>query len=262
MKAPFNSHILRDWFTNQFEISDLGLDSAVTMGSGPFDEAEFDEFLKRNKIRPYDPSEEVETIVVGINNWDQSKLQQMMDLRKGKTLRVYSQEMFFSFLITGADPYLADRNVLTEFTKGHPAFEFLSTMWFDWPTTHISPGYTEHVGTRPDWEEIGLLGALDYRVGKNGLPISNRHEILSRAFEGELPDGLSTYYKKECGDPSTPERLKKIANIIAGLCRIAKRRKSHRMDEAIKHWEADLEWLKQKFYKPMRLRFLWPQTEE
>lgn len=56
MKAPFNSHILRDWFTNQFEISDLGLDSAVTMGSGPFDEAEFDEFLKRNKIRPYDRS--------------------------------------------------------------------------------------------------------------------------------------------------------------------------------------------------------------
>lgn len=183
MNSPFNSKILREWFIKHFELSDIGINSVVSLGSGPFEESEFDGFLLGNGIEPFDPSEDVETVVVGVDDWDQMKLLQMLIFRKGKTLKVYSQEMLLSYLLTGTDPFLSGQAVLAEFAEGHPALQFLSTMGFEWPSTFIKPG-VDRGDLMTDWPKKGLLGWLNYRVGRKGLPTNRRRSILSRAFEG------------------------------------------------------------------------------
>ncbi len=71
MNSPFNGNILRDWFINHFELMDIGINSVISLGSGPFEESEFDEFLNLNGITSYNPHENIEMVIVGTDNWDE-----------------------------------------------------------------------------------------------------------------------------------------------------------------------------------------------
>jgi hypothetical protein len=260
MNSPFNNLILRNWFIQNLEILSIGIDDVVTLGSGPFEETDFDEFLKKNGITPCEPSDEIETVVVGADDWEQLKLLEMLTLRKGKTLKVYSQEMFLSYLFTATDPFLSSRNILIEFANDHPALQFLSTLGFQWPSTRIVPSILGN-NLISDWPKKGLLGWLNYRVGRKGLPSNRRRAILARAFEEDFTLGFPTTYLKDWGKPASPQRLKKMAHSVAAFCRNAKRRQSHQAKSAIDDWETDLDWLRRAFYDPLGFRFVWPQTD-
>ncbi|MBM0741297.1 hypothetical protein JOY44_06635 [Phormidium sp. CLA17] len=105
----------------------------------------------------------------------------------------------------------------------------------------------------------GLLSHCGYEVGANGLPESQRRQILDSVFLERLPFVNDTAYLGEWGEPGTSQRLQKSANCIAAFARNARRRNSGNLSNAIQEWEADLAYLKQTYYNG-RFHFPWPQT--
>jgi hypothetical protein len=259
MNNPFNNIEILDWFLKCFEFSEIGVKYAVTTGSGPFEEEEFDNFLKQNGVSPSIPSEVIETLIVGFKDLDESVLLDTLSSRANNSLKVYSQEMFISFLLTGIDPYESDDGILELFTENHPVFEYFDSYGFDWPSTYVNdkPGETE---INANWLEKGFLGWLNYKVGKSGHSLTKRHQILNRAFNEQIPSIFPTSYINEWGAPRSHQRLMKIANSIASFCRTAKRRKRSNTEVAINDWESDLEWLRNEFYNPLNYGFNWPLT--
>jgi hypothetical protein len=260
MSNPFTNKILCDWFFDSIEENEIGISEIVTFGSGPFEESEFDEFLSQKGLSVFEFNNETAVIVVGANEWDEEQIDRVIQQRAGKTLKIYSQEMFLAFLYSGRDPYSSGEIILEKFTTNHPVFEYLKGRWFSWPTTIVEIG-DRVAQIKPDWPEKGVLKILGYKVGNSGLPVLERYKILRRAFTGELPAGLSESYLIQWGSPSSSKRLKKMAESIAAFCRNAKRKNYHDVEKTISDWENDLEWLKDTFYKPMRFSFLWPETK-
>ena len=258
MSNPFEHPVLRDWFfEDQGSLS--GIPSrVVTAGSGPFNEGEFDDFLQRQGLAVEALETDLDTLILGREAWILEELDRHIELRRGRELRVFSQEMFLAFMMIGNDPYLSIKALLT-FGDGHPALEYLQKSGFDWPRTVIVPsiamGELADLATRP---KVGPLKHMKYGVGRNGISRSLRQKILRRAFTSILPGLWSREYMEEWGSPNSSERLQKLANTLASLATLAKRR-TNPLEQAIDEWEDDLAWLRDEFYHG-RFTFAWPST--
>jgi hypothetical protein len=130
--------------------------------------------------------------------------------------------------------------------------------YFEWPDTE-APGGDGSVDETYFNHDRGVLGFLGYSVGRTGIPVQARRDLLDQAFLGQLPKINSAEYMLEWGDRGTAGRLRKIAESIAAFARNAKRRRSGSMSEAIADWESDLEYLRVKHYE-RRFSFTWPAT--
>lgn len=93
-------------------------------------------------------------------------------------------------------------------------------------------------GSRP---VIGPLKALGYTVGENGLPVSERRDILRFALEGELPWSISAEVRSEWGDPDSSRRRFKIINSLKGFIALQVERRDGSA-RAVEDWRQDLEW--------------------
>lgn len=134
----------------------------------------------------------------------------------------------------------------------------MEEMYFDWPSTNAQGGDGMLSGSR--WEKEGLLAYLGYHVGDSGESMGHRRSILDSAYENPLPELNDRSYMAEWGDPNTAARLQKIARSIAAFCRNQKR-KSGTSHSSVGDWEADLAYLKWKFYDG-RYGFIWPRLDE
>ena len=79
----------------------------VTVGAGPWSEEEFDQFLVSKDFALYEmPSTKIEILVLGKSDVDADNLIEQIDLALNETsnLKVYTQELFVCWLITGVDP--------------------------------------------------------------------------------------------------------------------------------------------------------------
>jgi hypothetical protein len=235
------------------------LKAVSNTGSGPFEEPEFDEFLRRKGITPRSIASGYKVLVIGRTYWSESALRTLIKERSGMKLRVYSQEMLIAFLLTGNDPLDSPRDVVERWGRGHPALTFLSeVVGFDWPTTVVQSGGGSEL--QADWLQIGFLKYLGYAVGQNGGSEDERHDVLRKAYTAQrLPTVFPPEYRSEWGRPRSSVRLHKMAYSIASFCRNGKRR-SHPIERAIAEWEEDLEWLRVKYYEG-RYQFEWPSTE-
>ncbi|MER8748077.1 hypothetical protein NKH57_02180 [Mesorhizobium sp. M1050] len=129
---------------------------------------------------------------------------------------------------------------------------------FAWPNTEVRGG--PGTSTVPELRSEGILSYLEYRVGKTaGLPAVVRHSILARVFEGKLPRVFDAEYMRGWGSPGSAQRLRKMAESLAAFARNAKRSDQDRLDEAIRQWEQDLEFLHDRYYVG-RFGFGWPTT--
>lgn len=145
--------------------------------------------------------------------------------------------------------------------------EFLSTPWqvtlkrlLKWPTTNAPLGLEDFFPS--GWQETGLLSSSGYIVGKSGASDADRKLILSNLVENEIKlKGFRADYLSSWGEAATLDRLLKIARTIAVLCRNAKG-SPHNFTKAIKEWESDLLFLKNKyFYDFLNLdNRQWPTT--
>ncbi len=116
--------------------------------------------------------------------------------------------------------------------------------------------------------ETSPLKAIGYKVGANSISERGRRVRLKRIYSEILLDpqsmqpaaeftDLDPDYLLDWGEPSSPERLQKIANFLAIQARTFKLR-GRTMAEAAKHYEADLEWLKEEFFDSSCHKFPWP----
>lgn len=132
--------------------------------------------------------------------------------------------------------------------------------WFKWPKTDVLSSYLKIKGKDIDWEEIGILKILGYKVGNSSsLKRTEREEILDLAFEINL-NICPTAINEEWGTPASAKRLRKMANSIASFTRNAKRRSNNDLQQAIADWEQDLNYLYYKFYCKF-FNFAWPKTK-
>ncbi len=197
---------------------------------------------------------DVETMILGKKGWNENDVMQQLDLRTGKSVKVYSEEMLLAFLGCGKDPFSGGEALLRYFSRNHSGLEFLREIGFRWPSTDVFPG-TEHL-PKPDWPELGILKYMGYSVGEYGKPLQCRREILKRVFETEeLPLVESWGYREQWGPARSRTRLSKMAESIASFAKLRKRAVG--FDKAIEDWETDLDWLKDTFYTG-RFRFQWP----
>lgn len=249
-----------------FSGRDLFPDMLATLGSGSFQEAEFDAMLQEfgfDLVFPGDKSvsEEVEVMVLGREGWDEESIESQLAGREGKILRVYSQEMFIASLVSGLD-FLQELGVgqLLGIAKEHLALEFLINSDLNWPETSVASLPTEYRPFDADGQvDRSPLKELSYTVGiTHGLPARERREILSSAFLGDLPWVHSDEYMSEWGRNATRRRLWRISHHLSWLARTWKHSPNH--TEAVKDWVSDLEYLRKKYYKPW-MRFKWPKVQ-
>jgi hypothetical protein len=230
------------------------------IGSAPIPKDVFAQLLTQRGFDVSPPSLETQLLVVGREDWSSNELKELLDLRVGESLRVYSQEMFLSWMISGCDLFQA-RNPewIQELASDHPTLQFLRHWFaFDWPSTFISPSGPQADGSFVALEK-GYLKHEGYKVGKHGLSTGRRHEILRHCYlRGRVPSSFPDSYIRNWGQPASSDRLRKIADSIASFCRNHKRLPNPSLD-AVEEWEQDLAWLHESFYKG-RYQFSWPET--
>lgn len=252
MISPLNDKKLRDWFSAAFQYVPCKDSTIYTMGSEPFLEDDFDAFLRAGGLEITQLCMNTDVLIIGHSDFDEEVIKELLDLREGQNLRVYSQEMFLAHWMTGQDPF-DDEKIIEAFAEDHAGFQFLKSCWVDWVSTEVSLGYTGRgANLKLDAPETSVLKEMGYTVGKTkGIPAPERHRILEIVFSSKLKNILSPQYVKYCknyfpqyldgwGEPKSPERLAKMRDFISALCKQQKRRGNA---EAASDYEEDLKWL-------------------
>lgn len=274
--SPFNNELFRDWFFSSFSRSEEYPLVLFIGGAGPFDESDFTVFLKSHGFEVFDIEAPdslgnffgslkllVNTVIVGGNSesWPDSKLKKLehlIDLYAGETLKIYSQEMFLSFMATGQDVFDDSRDRIKQFGAGNYVLEYLSSLGFNWPSTLVIFG--DGPFSDEPWPQTGLLGYMGYHVGHSGIQdAKERRNILKKIFTSHLPSVNSPSYMAEWESPNSSKRLKKMADSIATFCKNDKRKESLSYALAIAHRESDLDWLYNEYYHG-HFTFIWPST--
>jgi hypothetical protein len=128
---------------------------------------------------------------------------------------------------------------------------------FRWPETDVSPG-NEGLPHGVFEIDTGLLSTMGYRVGLAGVGVARRRDILDDIYEQELPILRGHPQKRQWGKPKSSTRLRKLANVLASMVCLRKRMQNP-PKMAISEWEADLRYLKKKFFLGT-YDFDWPST--
>ena len=230
----------------------------VTLGDGPYDEYEFDDYLRHLSIEPY--TGDCAWIILGREGWSEEQIDELIENSDLDEVRVFSQELFVAGILTTHDPFSLPIEMLKKFAEGHPALEYLMESGFEWPEINFEEDYGDpsfHMGFAGGVDESPLT-AIGYHVGvTRGLDEKDRRKLLEMAFKQKIPAVGDEAYMKEWGRPNHSKRLWRIAHHIK---REAEKRKTiDSMRHACRHWKSDSEWLKNQFYTN-RMRFQWPDV--
>lgn len=97
MPTPFDDKTLMNWFFTYLESAPCDQDFISTIGSFPVLEGDFDDLLRLGGLTPNYITKDTEVLIVGREEWNEEDLSKLLDMREGKSLKVYSQEMFMSY---------------------------------------------------------------------------------------------------------------------------------------------------------------------
>ena len=248
----------REWATTSGELVEIPT-TVVVQGASSLVESVFNTILDAFGIQNMGAlSKDADAMVIGREGWSEEVVDQQLDEWENTPRRVYSQEMFLAFLLTRKDPLQSDQGLLRFFSDDHPGLRYILSIGFDWPTTEAPLGSGDM--DTPDSPETGVLKAMGYTVGRNGLSDGARRQILKEVYSTKsLPRIGDAIHMAEWGDPNLATRLLKMANTIAALARNAKRRTDGSMKVAVEDWESDLAWLQRTYYRGI-YNFKWPET--
>lgn len=261
------------WMLSEVEIDfDQFADKVAFTGDGPFERADLAASARQLglQVGRCGAMQPARVLVVGREGWDQPAVEAHVGALEDDDLFIFPQELWVASLLIRYNPFLyleeddACRTAVETFGEGHPVIEWLRGMQFPWPNGHASdepppPDLERQVKASP-------LVKLGYRVGKTyGLPVSKRRNVLSEAFLiGELPlaefevgvrQSKQREYMESWGEPQSRIRLRRMAWHLAMLVSMHARLRNHEV--AVQEWEADLAWLKKRYYSAF-MRFQWP----
>lgn len=231
-------------------------------GNGPWPDQFFESNLQEIGYLFYQlPDPDLEHLIVGRKAWSKSDLLNQIDASQGKTLKIYSQEMFFAKLVTGKDPFDSeDESLLEAFSEDHPALQFLMTLPESWPNvTSLKNEEIREVSENDFGVSESPLRILGYKVGSSSsLTINERRKIITQCFEAtrlDFSDDSSDDYIANWGRASGAQRLYRIAIHLKSQ---ADGRSGIRSPQARQDWSSDLTWLKNKYYANFKTKFTWP----
>lgn len=184
--------------------------------------------------------EKEELFVIGQDGFDKNyiKTSVRIGLIIGSPFRYLGAPEFMRFLMFGEQPnyYKGDRRV-----RNHPGLSFLASLGFEWPSTYGVPGDNTGGEVADGWNNVSLLASKYGYSVRQGISDRERRDSLRLAIADTNDLGLQA-----------------VVEHIAFLVRINKGRWDDRMDAAIDRWEADLDWLYEKYYKNSIFSFVWP----
>jgi hypothetical protein len=111
-----------------------------------------------------------------------------------------------------------------------------------------------------NWNKTGLLSAVGYETGVNGLDEKSRRNILDSVYFCEIPKNLKLADLNSWGKPETCARLKKLVDCLASFTRNEKRNYTGDYSISISERETDLKYLKRKYYDG-KYDFGFPKTD-
>ena len=256
MSTPFDNENLRNWLLEGCELATLLPNRLGTVGTGPFPESEFVDFLSSLGLEISTPSQELSVLVMGREEWDEDSLHEVIEGRRGMALRVYSQEMVLAYMLVGRDP-LDSPEIAESFGDGHPALEYIKEWGWDWPKTRLVPHSAERsFGPVGVWKAESFLTIMGYTVGTKRRDLQMRRDALRHTFTEELPAVSDDKYRAEWGPPQSGTRLKKMAERIS-LNILLHYPQGHQV--AVSRWTGDLDWLRRVYYDG-HYTFPWPST--
>lgn len=255
MPTPFSDRRLRDWWFRNATARDIGFQDVSLMGTGPFGADDMERFLARTHFDVWESDHYTEVLILGTEDWSEQALRSLLGKRSGSTLRVYSQEMFLAYLISGNDP-LDNERVALLMGRGHAGLEALMALNFEWPSIDVA-GFGDGRAGAHAWRSEGFLKAMGYRVGNRAEAARGRHRALVRAFQARVPKRFREAYAEFWGRARTSLRLERMAKSIARQYRLAVAVQGNDYTQALDDWAKDLRWLKRKYYQG-RYRFRWP----
>ena len=266
--SKFNSSlsnpVVLAWMLEEGDPESMGIKNGWLgfSGNGPWPDQFFESNLQEIGYLFYQlPDPDLEHLIVGRKAWSKSDLLNQIDASQGKTLRIYSQEMFFAKLVTGKDPFDSqDESLLEAFAEDHPALQFLMTLPESWPNlTSLKNEEIREVSENDFGVSESPLRILGYKVGSSSsLTLNERRKIISQCFEAkrlDFSDDSSDDYIANWGRASGAQRLYRIAIHLKSQ---ADGRSGIRSPQARQDWSSDLKWLKNKYYDNFKTKFTWP----
>lgn len=254
---------LEAWVARALRMPSLGqasLPSVIAVyGEGPHSLVDI-----RARLRDLDVTcvsglpQDASLVVVGRANWSEKHLATFIRRRRGKTLRIYSQELFFAFLLTSRDPLEEAESLVRIIAGEHPVLAELDRISFSWPNAGRALSPTA-VGQVIEYDtDIGFLSSIGYHVGTtHNLRIARRRELLILALYLPLSQIL-VFNRSEWGEAGSVQRLQKLVNCLASFRR-DRLNALDREDRATLEWAEDLQWLRVRFYDESKL-FSWPSA--
>jgi hypothetical protein len=234
------------------------------LGSGPFDQQDLTAFLKKCRVALCKRNAPINVLILGREGWRQEAVDDIVEEAEGSVLRVYSQEMLISVLAGHPDPFttwpLRERLWdLYAFRDGHPGLQYVSNGWSGWVNGVGRSSAGSSGGGTNDFNQVeqSPLSLLGYRAGVSGLDDASRRRVLQSAFQGPLPFVESAGYMESWGEPSTADRLRRIATHLSHTIDAHRNLANHQV--AVNDWVSDLAWLRETFYRGI-YTFYWPQV--
>jgi len=265
-KSSFNNIKVISWLieSGDYESTDIKNGWLASTGNGPWHDNIFNACLAEIGYGFFPiPDNELKYIIVGRQGWSKTDLIAQIEMCEGQSLRIYSQEMFFSKLLTGRDPFdTGDDELLAAFAKDHPALQFLISLPEPWPT------YTRNESENISYVDIKDFGVMEsplhilgYRVGHTSdLSVVSRRMILTNCFLSRVltfSEDSNKAYINKWGKGGGAQRLYRIAVHIRSLAD-GRNGKDPRKPQAREDWVSDLKWLKNEYYANYKNRFSWP----
>lgn len=221
----------------------------ASAGSGPWEEGEFDSFLQQRNIDLYDmPSEAINGIILGAQEWSSDTLSEQLHSRQPGTLKIYTQELFALGLIIGRDPFeVLSHEASEEIINNHSAIQFIRDYEDSWPPkspgVKVGPSGSFEPDTN-DWADASTLKIMGYHVGSGGPTEAERRKVLEKILtSSRLPGVESSDQIKKWGTPTSAQRLHTIASFINWLVKLQGANKL----AAKEKWQSDLKWLKTRY---------------
>jgi len=231
----------------------------VTLGTGPWKETDFDAALEQAGFVPQRMDEcatDFEVFIVGYEGVDINALAGVLDARleQGLPVRLYSQELWLLYLMTGVDLLSLDAEILQRaIGSEHPILSaFVNEVW-EWPQWPASPDGSDPPGGSFALESgASPLHAFGYHAGKRTTMSERRDKLKDFLLCKNLtpyfdPDHHDAAYRAAWGRPSSSKRLQRMVSHIRWLHHF--QGASPAKGAAREDWSEDLEWIRRSLYK-------------
>ena len=269
-QSALSDSVIESWLLSPIS-APPGFPMVMIEGTGPLSEKQLYDMLQDQGFDVASLDETLgdfeftsEVLILGQADYHPHCLTDLINRRKGQTLKVYSHEMFLAFLALNRDPFDSPEHILERFATNHPALQFLSTLGFLWPVSVPSSGAGP--GTGPEgWQPQGLLGKAGYTVAQNKAKSrestrrATLQKVFTQPFELRILEAFEADYIDTWDTPWSAPRLQRIACELSWLNGVAALNVLD-MSNAIRCREEDLDWLRQSFHHGA-MAYRWPATQ-